>query len=126
MLCIVAALVAVAPFGILWPAAQARTSSPALSLTGPVIAKAGRPAIDLRLVRPSCAALDPSKRPIGFKSLIRAVPVEVTSQKVVGASGFGVFVRLNDFMSVGEGVTSFNIEPHERVLQGLVIVRFKL
>jgi len=112
--------------GSFWPGAAARPSSAALStLNVAKLRPDAQPAINLRLVQPPPEVRDPSKPPIELKSLIGKLPLEVKSQKVVGASGFGVFVPLNDTISVGAGVTAFKTAPHERALQGVIGIRFK-
>jgi hypothetical protein len=110
----------------MWPGATARTSSLALSaVNATTVRPEPRPTINLRLVQPPRPARDPNKPPIQLKSLIGKLPLEVKSQKVVGASGFGIFVPLNDVVSIGAGVTAFKTAPHERALQGVIGIRFK-
>jgi len=112
--------------GAVWPGASARTSSAALSVVNAsAVQPKARPTIDLRLVQPPQQMRDPSKPPIELKSIVGKLPLEVKSQKVVGASGFGIFVPLGDMLSVGAGVTAFKTAPHERALQGVVGIRFK-
>jgi hypothetical protein len=112
--------------GSFWPGAPARPSSAALSAVSASMSRPEPPpTINLRLLEPPKEARDPSKPPIELKSLIGKLPLEVKSQKVVGASGFGVFVPLNHTISVGAGVTAFKTAPHERALQGVIGIRFK-
>jgi hypothetical protein len=112
--------------GAFWPGAASRTSSAALSaVSSSTVQAKPRPTIDLRLVQPPQKMRDPSKPPIELKSIVGKLPLEVKSQKVVGASGFGVFVPLSDTLSIGAGVTAFKTAPHERALQGVVGIRFK-
>jgi len=112
--------------GSFWPGAAARTSSVALSAASTMAARpAPVPTINLQLLQPPQEARDPSKPPIQLKSIVGKLPLQVSSQKVVGASGFGVFVPLGDTFSIGAGVTAFKTAPHERALQGVIGIRFK-
>jgi hypothetical protein len=112
--------------GSVWPGASARTSSVALSAVNASMSRPEPvPTINLRLIQPPREARDPSKPPIQLKSIVGKLPLEVKSQKVVGASGFGVFVPLGDTFSIGAGVTAFKTAPHERALQGVIGIRFK-
>ena len=79
--------------GAVWPGASARTSSVALSaVNATTVRPTPAPTINLRLVQPPRQARDPSKPPIELKSIVGKLPLEVKSQKVVGAQGFGIFV----------------------------------
>lgn len=110
----------------MWPGATARTSSVALSTVNvTTVRPTPQPTINLRLVQPPQETRDPSKPPIELKSIVGKLPLEVKSQKVVGASGFGIFVPLTDMISVGAGVTAFKTAPHERALQGVIGIRFR-
>ena len=57
--------------------------------------------------------------------LIRRLPIEVKSMKVVGASGLGVFFPIMPGVSVGMGVTAYKVAPTQRAEQFVAAIRFR-
>jgi hypothetical protein len=69
--------------------------------------------------------LEYEARPTPLKLDLRAPPIEFKSIKVVGASGFGLFVPLCETLSVGAGVTTFRTGPAERASQYVAAIRIR-
>jgi hypothetical protein len=111
--------------GNLWPAVAPPTGLLALRQPPAVSTRAPAPAINLRYAPPQPTTLDMKSLNSEVKAMIGKAPVEVKSVKVVGASGFGVFVPLTDTVSIGAAVTAFKIGPHERATQAVAAIRFR-
>ena len=69
--------------------------------------------------------MDYEARPTPLNLDLKTPPVEFKSVKVVGASGFGLFVPLCETLSVGAGVTTFRISPTERATQYVAAIRIR-
>jgi len=65
------------------------------------------------------------ERPTPLNLDLKAPPIEFKSIKVVGASGFGLFVPLCETLSVGVGFTTFRGGLGERVAQYVVAIRIR-
>ena len=69
--------------------------------------------------------MDYEARPTPLNLDLKTPPVEFKSVKVVGASGFGLFVPICEALSVGAGVTTFRIGPAERASQYVAAIRIR-
>ena len=69
--------------------------------------------------------LEYEARPTPLKLDLKAPPIEFKSIKVVGASGFGLFVPICETLSVGAGVTTFKVGPGERATQSVAAIRIR-
>ena len=64
-------------------------------------------------------------RPTPLKLDLKAPPIEFKSIKVVGASGFGLFVPICETLSLGAGLTTFKVAPGERATQYVAAIRIR-
>ena len=69
--------------------------------------------------------MDYETRPTPLNLDLKAPPIEFKSIKVVGASGFGLFVPLCETLSVGAGVSTFRTGPAERATQYVAAIRIR-
>ena len=69
--------------------------------------------------------LEHEARPTPLNLDLKAPPIEFKSIKVVGATGFGLFVPICETLSVGAGVTTFRIAPGERATQYVAAIRIR-
>jgi hypothetical protein len=69
--------------------------------------------------------LDYEARPTPLNLDLKKPPIEFKSIKVVGASGFGLFVPLCETFSIGAGVTTYKVGPGERATQTVAAIRIR-
>jgi len=94
-----------------WGGSSSRCAKP--------LAAAPLPALDLR------QPFTPQPSPVSVDLLRKKFPIQVTSVKVCGDSGFGVFAPNAGNFGVGVSATAFKTGPHERALQVVAGILFR-
>jgi hypothetical protein len=78
----------------------------------------------LAALAPASLTVDLSPRPTPLSFVVRP-PIDLKSIKVMGATGIGAFLPIDDDAAFGAAVTTFRLTPTHRAVQVVAGVRFR-